>query len=111
HTRFSRDWSSDVCSSDLANIFLANAAFLYNPIPEVTIKVSGGMENRDDRTDIYTSRNFINSNGGASVSTSQFRSLLNENTISYSKTFNEKHEVSAVAGVTFQNFRTTFLTG
>ena len=94
-----------------ANIFLANAAFLYNPIPEVTIKVSGGMENRDDRTDIYTSRNFINSNGGASVSTSQFRSLLNENTISYSKTFNEKHEVSAVAGVTFQNFRTTFLTG
>src|SRR5690554_2123407 len=94
-----------------ANIFLANAAFLYNPIPEVTIKVSGGMENRDDRTDIYTSRNFINSNGNASVSTSQFRSLLNENTISYSKTFNEKHEVSAVAGVTFQNFRTTFLTG
>src|SRR5690554_2940183 len=94
-----------------ANIFLANASFLYNPIPDLTIKVSGGMENRDDRTDIYTSRNFINSNGGASVSTSQFRSLLNENTISYSKTFNEKHEVSAVAGVTFQNFRTTFLTG
>ena len=94
-----------------ANIFLANAAFHYNPIPDLTIKISGGIENRDDRTDAYTTRNFINSNGGASVSTSQFRSLLNENTISYNKTFNEKHEFSAVAGVTFQNFRTTFLSG
>src|SRR5690554_6745062 len=94
-----------------ANLFLANAAFLYNPIPDLTIKISGGIENRDDRTDAYTTRNFINSNGGASVSTSQFRSLLNENTISYNKTFNEKHEVSAVVGVTFQNFRTTFLAG
>src|SRR5690606_8536364 len=54
-----------------ANIFLANAAVLYNPIPDLTIKISGGIENRDDRTDSYTSRKFINSNGSASVSTSQ----------------------------------------
>lgn len=94
-----------------ANIFLANAAFLYNPIPDLTIKISGGIENRDDRTDGYTSRKFINSNGSASVSTSQFRSLLNENTVSYNKTFGQKHEISAVAGITLQNFRTTFLAG
>jgi TonB-linked SusC/RagA family outer membrane protein len=94
-----------------ANVFLANAAVLYHPIPDLTIKISGGVENRDDRTDSYTSRKFINSNGGASVSTSQFRSLLNENTISYNKTFAHKHELTAVAGVTLQNFRTTFLAG
>src|SRR3546814_18464927 len=68
------DWSSDVCSSDLypfigpdirnplnyineqfrtigANVVLANAAFLYNPIPELTIRISGGIENRDERVD------------------------------------------------------------
>ena len=94
-----------------ANILLANASLLYNPIPDLTIKISGGIENRDDRTDAYTSRSFINSNGSASISTSQFRSLLNENTISYNKTFNGKHEISAVAGVTLQNFVTTFLAG
>ncbi|HLT07042.1 MAG TPA: TonB-dependent receptor [Cyclobacteriaceae bacterium] len=94
-----------------ANLVLANAAVHYNPIPDLTIKISGGIENRDDRTDSYTSTNFINSNGAATVSTSQFRSLLNENTITYSKTFNEKHDFSAVAGVTLQNFRTTFLSG
>lgn len=94
-----------------ANIVLANAALFYRPIPDLTIKISGGIENRDDRTDGYTSRRFINSNGAATVSTSQFRSLLNENTISYNKTFANKHEISAVAGVTVQNFRTTFLAG
>src|SRR5690606_11421529 len=94
-----------------ANVFLANAAVIYNPIPDLTLKFSGGIENRDDRTDAYTSTNFINSDGRASVSTSQFRSLLNENTINYNKTFNEKHEISALAGVTFQNFLTTFLAG
>src|SRR5690606_40767357 len=47
HTRFSRDWSSDVCSSDLQNLlalFLSssasrfpNAKFLsYQPLPTTT---------------------------------------------------------------------------
>src|SRR5690606_16545563 len=27
HTRFSRDWSSDVCSSDLYNVYRSDAAF------------------------------------------------------------------------------------
>src|SRR5690606_5018408 len=94
-----------------ANIVLANAALMYRPIPDLTIKITGGIENRDDRTDSYTSRRFINSNGGASVSTSQFTSLLNENTVNYTKTFAEKHEISALAGLTIQNFRTTFLAG
>lgn len=94
-----------------ANVVLTNAAFLFNPIPELTIKISGGIENRDDRTDNYTSRNFVNSDGSASVSTQQYKSLLNENTISYNKTFNEKHTISAVAGFTYQDFTTTYLTG
>jgi TonB-linked SusC/RagA family outer membrane protein len=94
-----------------ANVFLANAALNFKPVPELTIKISGGIENRDDRTDGYTTRRFINSNGSASVSTSQFRSLLSENTISYTKTFAEVHSLSAVVGVTYQNFLTTFLAG
>lgn len=94
-----------------ANVFLANAALNFKPIPDLTIKISGGIENRDDRTDGYTSRRFINSNGNASVSTSQFRSLLSENTISYDKTLNDIHRISAVIGVTYQNFLTTFLAG
>jgi len=94
-----------------ANVVLANAAISYNPIPEITIKVSGGIENRDDRTDTYQSRNFRNSNGNASVSTSQYLSRLNENTITYADTFHEKHEFNLLAGFTYQDFTTKFLAG
>jgi TonB-linked SusC/RagA family outer membrane protein len=92
-----------------ANVVLTNAALIYEPIPELTIKISGGIENRDDRTDSYTTRNFFNSTGRAGVSTGQFRSLLSENTISYNKTFNEQHRISAVAGFTYQDFTNTSL--
>jgi TonB-linked SusC/RagA family outer membrane protein len=93
------------------NRILSNAAFTYNPIPEIAIKISGGIENADDRTDIYTSRNFVNSNGNATVRSTQQTSFLNENTISYTKTFNEIHSLSAVAGFTYQDFLNTNVTG
>ncbi|MVM35441.1 SusC/RagA family TonB-linked outer membrane protein [Spirosoma sp. HMF4905] len=92
-----------------ANVALLNASLIFKPIESITIKVSGGVENRDDRTDNYTTRNFVNSSGSASVSTNQFTSLLSENTISYNKTFNQKHTVSAVAGFTYQDFLNTAL--
>ncbi|MDF7820247.1 TonB-dependent receptor [Runella sp. MFBS21] len=92
-----------------ANRVLTNAALIYNPIPEITIKISGGIENADDRTDNYTTTNFFNSPGRASVSTTQQTSLLNENTISYSKVFGQVHSVSAVAGFTYQDFVNTSL--
>ena len=94
-----------------ANVILANAAISYNPIPEITIKISGGIENRDDRTDNYRSRNFINSSGSASISTTQYLSRLNENTITYADVFNEKHDLNVLAGFTYQDFTTKFLAG
>lgn len=94
-----------------ANRVLTNAALLYKPIPELTIKVSGGIENADDRTDTYTTLNFINSQGSASVTSTQATSLLSENTIQYNKTFGLEHNVSAVAGFTYQDFNNTSLGG
>ncbi|MFC5412975.1 TonB-dependent receptor [Larkinella bovis] len=93
------------------NRVLSNAAFSYTPIPELTIRISGGIENADDRSDSYTTTNYVGSQGSAGVSTSQFTSLLNENTISYNKTIRQKHSVSAVAGFTYQDFVSTSLSG
>ncbi|MEO6288692.1 MAG: hypothetical protein ABIO76_02155, partial [Ginsengibacter sp.] len=94
-----------------ANLTLINGSLIYKPTKDLTVKISGGLENRDDRTDSYTTRNFLNSNGSASVSTSQYTSLLNENTINYNKSFNNKHNISALAGVTYQDFINTSLAG
>lgn len=94
-----------------SNRILANVALTYRPIPELAIKIAGGIENNDDRADGYTSINFVNSNGSASVTTTQNMSKLSENTITYTKTFAEKHNLSAVIGFTYQDFYTTDLTG
>ncbi|QEH42965.1 TonB-dependent receptor [Chitinophaga sp. XS-30] len=97
-------------TSTKANVVLANAALIYHPLPDFTVKISGGIENRDDRTDTYTTTRFVNSQGVASVGASQFTSLLSENTISYNKTAG-KHNIAAVAGFTYQDFLTTFVNG
>lgn len=94
-----------------ANIVLANAAVEYKPISKLSIKISGGVENRDDRTDNYYTTRFLNSNGQATVNTRQYTSLLNENTITYSDTVNEKHKFEVLAGMTYQDFTTRFLAG
>lgn len=94
-----------------ANVALINTALIFKPVEEITVRISGGIENRDDRTDSYTTRNFYNSDGKASVGTSQYTSLLSENTISYSNTFRDRHRLSAVAGFTYQDFLTTSLSG
>ncbi|SDF05817.1 TonB-linked outer membrane protein, SusC/RagA family [Pricia antarctica] len=86
-----------------ANTVLTNAAVSYKPAKDLTIKISGGIENTDDRTDRYTTTKFYNSQGAANVRTTQFRSLLSENTVSYNKYFG-KHRIDALAGFTYQNF-------
>ena len=90
---------------------MVNAALEFKPIQNVLVKISGGVENRDDRTDNYTTTNYFRSTGSASVSATQYTSLLNENTISYINTFKDIHHLSAVAGFTYQDFLNTSLSG
>lgn len=92
-----------------ANVVLSNLAFVYQPTKELTLRISGGIENRDDRGDNYTTRNFFNSPGRANVNTGQFRSLLSENTLSYNKTIADRHQINSVIGFTFQDFLNTSL--
>lgn len=92
-----------------ANVVLSRLAFSYKITPELTFNLVGGIENRDDRNDAYTTRNFFNSDGQASVSTSQFRSLLNETTLVFDKDIGTKHHFTALAGFTYQDFLSTHL--
>ncbi len=94
-----------------SNVALINAALEFKPIKQIAIKASGGIENRDVRSDSYTTTNYYNSDGSASVSSSQYTSLLSENTVSYTDSFSEKHNISAVAGFTYQDFLSTSLSG
>lgn len=92
------------------NKALVSASLEYKPIPNLIIRIMGGIENSDYRGDYYRTNNYIGTSSHASVSTSQFTSLLNENTISYSKTLG-KHSLSGIVGFTYQDFLSTSLSG
>jgi TonB-linked SusC/RagA family outer membrane protein len=87
-----------------SNRILANLSLTYEPVDGLFIKILGGVENTDSRNDYYQTLKYINSLGSASVSTSNSISFLNENTVSYIKTFAQKHNISAVAGLTYQDY-------
>ncbi len=100
----------ETMSTDRSNKVLANASVEYEPIRNLVLKIMGGIENSDDRSDYYRTRDYLGAEAYASVSTSQFTSLLNENTLSYSTVFG-KHSISGLAGFTYQDFKSTSLSG
>ncbi len=112
-------WGSNVITNPLnyieaetehvrSNKVLTNGAVTFKPIEGLAIKISGGIENTEDILDYYRTKKFNLSQGSARIETDQVTSLLNENTISYMKEFG-KHSISAVAGFTYQNNKTTAL--
>lgn len=102
---------NEATSNRKENKILINASLIYKPIPELTIKLSGGVADNDVNSSSYLTNKSLGGFSTASMGTSRYRSLLNENTISYDKTFNQKHKVSLLAGFTYQDFVTTSLNG
>jgi TonB-linked SusC/RagA family outer membrane protein len=99
---------SDKIKSD--RVF-STAALTIKPFKDLSIRISGGIDNINDRTDYYANiEPSTNSPGVASVSTTQFTSLLNENVATYNKTFG-RHSINATAGFTYQQGVTTSLGG
>ena len=94
-----------------ADRLLANAAFTINPFKDLSIRISGGVENSNDRTDYYANiEPSTNSVGSASIGTTQLTSLLNENIANYSKKIGD-HNISALAGFTYQDYVSTTFNG
>lgn len=90
--------------------FLGNAYGEYTFLEGLVAKVSFGTDvinNKQNRyvpSDIYQGAN-SNPTGKGSVGTKFASTWLNENTLSYSKTFSNKHSLNAVAGYTQQAFQ------
>lgn len=90
---------------------LGNVYGEYTFVEGLVGKVSFGADvinNKQNRyvpSDIYQGAN-SNPTGKASVGTKFSSTWLNENTLSYSKTFNQKHSLNVVVGYTQQAFET-----
>ncbi|WP_343702114.1 TonB-dependent receptor [Chitinophaga sp.] len=90
---------------------LTNAAVTIKPLDGLSIKISGGIDNLNDRVDRYTKREpTTNSVGSAGIETTQQTGLLSENVITYMKEVN-KHSFTLMGGFTYQDNVTTTLNG
>jgi len=86
----------------IENKEVISAAFLIEPIKGLSIKIAGNVYNNDSREDGYSTLKNLGSSGSASVATKQDFSYLSENTINYTKTINDKHNLSALVGYTYE---------
>ncbi|HWB93713.1 MAG TPA: TonB-dependent receptor [Puia sp.] len=92
------------------NVFSVGALTI-KPIRDLSIRISGGIQNVNNRSDTYYEiEPSTNQVGSAAVGTTQTTSLLNENVATYTRTLGD-HHLSVTAGYTFQNYVQTGLNG
>lgn len=93
---------------NFSTYFQFNGFAEYEFIDNLKLKVSGGYTSDDRRNETFnnskTRYGYPGSTNGvnATLWTSEKRTWLNENTVSYNKTFDKKHNISAVGGITLQ---------
>lgn len=89
----------------------SNAALTIKPWKDLSIRISGGIDNLNDRSDYYANiEPSTNSVGSATVKTVQSTSLLNENVLYYNKKIGV-HGINVTAGFTYQDYVRTSMDG
>jgi TonB-dependent starch-binding outer membrane protein SusC len=90
---------------DRTNRLFSNNYAQYEFIPGLTLRSSLGFDVLNtNRVSFYSQQtvNGRNNNSSLENASRQIVNILNENILSYNKRFNDQHEVSAVAGYTYQ---------
>jgi len=95
----------EVTSIDQTFKFIGNAYANYTIAKGLDFRVTIGLDQYTNEQDYYDP-SFIYSgsfnDGQARFAYTSMNTFLNENTLSYNRTFDDKHQLSAVAGFTYQ---------
>jgi TonB-linked SusC/RagA family outer membrane protein len=94
----------DVVALDRATRFVGNIYANYTIIKGLDLRVTLGLDQSHDVQDYYDPTYIYSgsfNNGQARFATTDFRTILNENTITYSNTFKDRHRLSILGGFTY----------
>jgi TonB-linked SusC/RagA family outer membrane protein len=84
---------------------IGNVDLIYAIAKGLKLKLSAGVDNGWNKSDYYAPRTLsLYANGGAYKNYGNSSTLVNENVINYSKRFS-KHNIDALAGMTYQDSR------
>lgn len=90
---------------------LANAYLEYKLSKNLTFRTTAGYTRTNQRREVFFNSKsrgghpYTNNKVNGSITNNEITNLLNENTLSYSKTFKDVHSLKAVAGFTMQDIR------
>lgn len=90
------------------NRVIENLALNYNPTDWLTVKISGGIDFANTRGQTYFPSTLLlsqSNNGIARLNQLEHFSWINENTVTFSRTFAQKHALNVLAGFTQQSTR------
>ena len=93
---------NEVSNRNYSNNLMSNLALIYKPIPDLTLRISGNVNNRDYRSDYYRGLNYPQSSGSASISTSNNLNLSSYNILTYDKSINDKNRVNVTGAFTYE---------
>lgn len=91
------------------NTMVANAYVEYKPARYFTLRITGGLTKTALRREVFNNSNTRSGNPkssntgvNGSISNAETVNWLNENTLTYNRTFNEIHSLNILGGVTMQ---------
>ncbi|MFD2888861.1 SusC/RagA family TonB-linked outer membrane protein [Chitinophaga cymbidii] len=91
------------------NTLISNAYIEYKPAQYFTLRVTGGLTKVDIRREVFNNSNTRSGNPkssnlgvNGSISNTETVNWLNENTLTYARTFNKVHRLNVVGGMTMQ---------
>ena len=91
----------DVKSIDKSTRFVGNIYANYTILKGLDLRVTFGLDQSHDIQDYYDPTYIYSgsfNNGQARFATTDFRTLLNENTLTYSNTFKDRHRLNILGG-------------
>lgn len=101
--------ANEITNEYLTNRVLANVFLDIEILKGLKLRTSWGADLNNWKSNFYATRQIglgLGTNGTAAVSAGMMRNGLNENTLTYHKTFQEKHDVTALIGYTTQAYHT-----
>ncbi|WP_245576560.1 SusC/RagA family TonB-linked outer membrane protein [Flexithrix dorotheae] len=103
--------ANEIYFKSIQKRFIGNVYAEYKIADGLTFRSNFGMDNISDRQDRYEPSFVIDDNGVAEAQAVSYEEFvwLNENTLTYNTTIGSNHNVTALAGLSFQESRQTSL--
>ncbi len=97
-------WAEPYKNRSFANTILVNSLLDFKITEGLSFSTRFGLEFENSTSNGFSPIIYPNDRGSASASNGYWNSFVNENILTYAKTFDNAHKLNVMGGVTYQNY-------